>query len=422
MRRLFVVYGAALTSAVLLALIVPLGLLAGTLAKDRALTAARQEAQGLTVLVGSAGPARLQEAVQAVNHGDRRTTVFLPNGSAIGARAARTPHVALARTGVAFTAAARGGEQVLLPVAGQHGVAVIRTFVPDRLLRAGVTATWVTLGLVGTFLLGVAVAIGAVLAGRLSRSVTELADVAERVGAGDLDATVEPAGPAEVASVGRVLNGLGARISAMLARERQLGADLSHRLRTPVTALRLEVEALADPEERATMTGHVNALTAAVDAAVTAARAPAEPVVSVGCDATKVVSTRAEFWAVLAEETHRPFTLSVPDDSVWVSLSADRLGAALDALLDNVFSHTPPGTAFALTVELRGDGRVDVGVEDDGPGQPEEFQATDGVPGSTGVGLDLARRTAELAGGALTVRRGEAGGARAVLSLPFREP
>jgi signal transduction histidine kinase len=145
-------------------------------------------------------------------------------------------------------------------------------------------------------------------------------------------------------------------------------------------------------------------------------------VVSDGCDATKVVSTRAEFWAVLAEETHRPFTLSVPDDSVWVSLSADRLGAALDALLDNVFSHTPPGTAFALTVEPRGDGRVDVGVEDDGPGQPEEFQAADGVPGSTGVGLDLARRTAELAGGALTVRRGEAGGTRAVLSLPFREP
>ena len=50
MRRLLVVYGATLTAAVLLALLVPLGLLARTLAHDRALTAARQEAQGLTVI------------------------------------------------------------------------------------------------------------------------------------------------------------------------------------------------------------------------------------------------------------------------------------------------------------------------------------------------------------------------------------
>ncbi|HET7357019.1 MAG TPA: HAMP domain-containing sensor histidine kinase [Nocardioidaceae bacterium] len=423
MRRLFVVYGAALTSAVLLALLVPLGLTAGTLARDHALTAARQEAQGLTVLVASANRARLREAVQAVNHGDRRTTVFLPDGTVLGAPAPMTPSVGLARRGLAFTAAARGGEQVLLPVGGRDGaVAVIRTFVPDQVLSSGVLATWATLALVGVFLLGTAVAVGTVLAGRLSRSVTVLADVAERVGAGDLSATVEPAGPAEVSSVGLVLNGLGARITAMLSRERQLGADLSHRLRTPVTALRLDVEALADPQERARMTGHVDALTAAVDAAVTAARSPAEPVTCDGCDAARVVSTRAEFWSVLAAETRRPFTVSAPGSALWVPVSADRLGAALDALLDNVFSHTPSGTRFALAVTPGADGSVDVVVEDTGPGLAEPAHTGTNGCGSTGIGLDLARRTAEQAGGQVTVRRGDAGGARVVMSLPFREP
>lgn len=419
MRRLFVVYGAALTCAVLLALLVPLGLLAGTLAKDRAMTAARQEAQGLTVLVGSPGPARLREAVQAVNHGDRRTTVFLPDGTVVGAPATNGPSVALARNGVAFTAAAPGGQQVLLPVAGQHGVAVIRTFVPDRALRSGVTATWATLALVGVFLLGIAVAVGAALAGRLSRSVTVLADVAERVGGGDLSATVEPAGPAEVASVGRVLNGLGSRITQMLARERELSADLSHRLRTPVTALRLDVESLADPEEQARMTGHVDALTAAVDAAVSAARSHREPAACRGCDATRVVTTRAAFWGVLAEETQRPFTVSAPDDALWVPVSADRLGAALDALLDNVFSHTERGTPFTVAVGAGAPGTVEVVVEDGGAGVPQPARQR---PGSTGIGLDLARRTAEQAGGEVEVRRGDTGGARVVLSLPFHEP
>jgi len=422
MRRLFVVYGAALTSAVLLALLVPLGLTAGTLARDHAMTAARQEAQGLTVLVAAHNQARLREAVQAVNHGGRRTTVFLPDGTVVGAPATMTPSIGLARRGLAFTATARGGEQVLLPVGSGNGVAVIRTFVPDRMLSSGVMATWATLAAVGVFLLGTAVAVGAVLAGRLSRSVTVLADVAERVGAGDLSATVQPAGPPEVSSVGLVLNGLGARITQMLARERQLGADLSHRLRTPVTALRLDVEALADPEERARMTGHVDALTAAVDAAVTAARSPEVPVTCDRCDAARVVSTRAEFWSVLAAETHRPFTVSAPGGALWVPVSADHLGAALDALLDNVFSHTPSGTRFALAVTPGVDGTVDVVVEDAGPGLLEPLRPGVNGCGSTGIGLDLARRTAEQAGGQVTVRRGDAGGARVVMSLPFREP
>ncbi len=424
MRRLFVVYGVALTAAVLLALLVPLGLLARTLATDQAMTAARQEAQGLTVLAATSDRSRLREAVQALNNGDRRTTVFLPDGTAMGAAAARTPSVELAVRGQAFTATTGAGQEVLLPVAGADGVAVIRTFVPDSQLRAGVPAAWATLALVGAFLLGAAAVVGSALARRLSRSVTVLAEVAERVGAGDLNAKVEPAGPPEVVSVGRVLNDLGARIRQMLTQERELSADLSHRLRTPVTALRLDVDSLSDPEERARMAAHVDALTTAVDAAVSAARSPGRPPVPARCDAGQVVRERALFWSVLAEETHRPFTVSAPDAPVQVGVSADLLGAALDALMDNVLSHTPTGTPFALDVRTTRDGGVDVAVEDAGPGVAARELAHRGNSGagSTGIGLDVARRTAAHAGGRVAVRRGSAGGARVVMSFPATLP
>ena len=63
-------------------------------------------------------------------------------------------------------------------------------------------------------------------------------------------ARVEPAGPPEIVEVGDTLNRLAERIVELLAAERELVADLSHRLRTPITALRLDAERLADPDER----------------------------------------------------------------------------------------------------------------------------------------------------------------------------
>ena len=413
MRRLFVWYGTALASVVLVAMLVPLGLLASSLAHDRAVEQARQEAQGLGVIAGTGSRGQLRDSVEAVNTGARRTTVFLPGGDVVGDAAARSASVRLAARGHAFTANTTGGVEVLVPVAGATGVTVIRTFVPDSLLNQGVHSAWFTLGSVGVVLLTAAVVAGAVIARRLSRSVTELAHVADRVGAGDLSATIAPSGPAEVASVGRVLNGLGSRITSMLAHERELAADLSHRLRTPVTALRLDVEGLADPAERERMSGHIDALVEAVDAAVLAARSPLREDAEVRCDATAVVSDRARFWAVLADETARSLDVDVPDRSVEVPVRAADLGAALDALIDNVFGHTPDGTAFTVAVRPQPDGTVQVVVEDEGAGLVEPSLAERGRSGagSTGIGLDVARRTARGGGGdvAVEARPGRAG-------------
>ena len=422
MRRLLVLYGTALTSVLLVAFLVPLGLLAQSLAHDRAIETARQEQQSLSVIVANTAPSRLRQSLEAFNTGQRKATVFLPGGRVLGAPAARTDSVRLASTGRAFTASTDQGVELLLPVAGDDGTTVIRTFVPDALLTAGVDKAWITLAIVGVLLLIAAVAVADRIASRLSRSVRDLAEVAERVGQGDLAATVTPSGPHEISSVGRVLNSLGARIAAMLADERELGADLSHRLRTPVTALRLDVESLSDADERRRMTEHVDALVDAVDVAVSEARHPGH-VRDVGTsDAVEVVSERARFWEVLADETGRRLRVEVPPAPAFVSVSGRELGAALDALVDNVFGHTPAGTPFALVVDCDRGGLVEVAVEDEGTGIVEDELAERGVSGtgSTGIGLDVARRTAEHGGGDLRIERSASGGARIVMR--FRSP
>jgi signal transduction histidine kinase len=416
-----VLYGLAMTSVMLVAFLVPLGLLARSLAEERALAAARQDAQGVAVLAGGAAQddARLQAAVLAVNDGARRTTVFLPDGSVVGRKLAPTPAVDLAAAGRALTARADGGVEVVLPVAGAGGVAVVRTFVPDAELRQGVRESWLVLVGVGVGLLGVTAVAGVLIARRLTWSVLELSAVAQRLGAGDLTARVEPSGPAEVASVGRVLNGLGARVAGLLTAEREVVADLSHRLRTPITALRLDVDLLTDAEERARMSAHVDHLVAGVDDVIRTARQPVQDAPSRRCDAAAVVRERARFWGVLAADQGRGLRVDVPTDEVVVGLDATALGGALDVLVDNVFHHTPGRTPFALVVEP-GRATVRVGVEDDGPGLAGEELARRGRSGagSTGLGLDVARSTAERAGGRLLIEAGASGGARILLELP----
>ncbi len=410
-------YGLAMTSVVVVAFLIPLGMLARSLAAERGLAAGRQDAQSVAVFAGGTGQdaARLEAAVLSANSGQRRTTVFLPGDGTVGAPADRSPSVQLAALGRALTATTPGGAEVLVPVGGTAGVAVVRTFVPQSELSEGVLRSWIVLVAVGAVLLtGTAVA-GDRIAARLSRSVRDLALVADRLGNGDLSARVTPSGPPEVRSVGAVLNELGGRVGDLLADERELVADLSHRLRTPITALRLDVDLLADAGERDRMATHVEELVGAVDTIIHTARAHERrgPVV---CDAAAVVRERGRFWTVLAADQGREVEIVVPGTAP-VPVSAADLGAALDVLLDNVFRHTPPGTGFAVHVQEAG-GSFRVAVSDEGPGLSEPGLADRGRSGSggTGIGLDVARRTAAGCGGRLMVSSG-AGGVGTVVAL-----
>lgn len=411
------VVAAATTLLVVVAFLLPLGLLLRTLAADRAVSQARQEAQGLAVVVAVVpSRAQLEPAVSLVDSGSpREVTVFLPDGTSLGAPA--EPLGPLALSGRSFTADVEGGREVYVPVETGAGRAVVRSFVPEALLRRGVGSAFAVLVALGVGLLLVAVLVADRLARGVVRPVGALADAARRLADGELTARVEPDGPPEVREVGAAVNALGRRIDELLVAERESVADLSHRLRTPMTALRLDAEGLRDPVEAGRLGDDVAALERTVDEVIRGARRAVREGRHASCDAVGVVTERAAFWAVLAEDQGRPWRVDAPPGPLLVRLSAEDLAAAVDALLGNVFAHTPDDAGVEVSVSAVG-GHVRVEVADRGQGLPTDApeRGRSGA-GSTGLGLDIARRTAEASGGRLVLGGRAVGGASVRMEL-----
>jgi len=209
-------------------------------------------------------------------------------------------------------------------------------------------------------------------------------------------------------------------IGELLAAERESVADLSHRLRTPVTALRLDAEGLAEDAERSRLTADVAELSRLIDEVIREARRPEREGLGARSDARQVVADRVRFWAVLAEDTVRRMDVDLPDQAVLVRCSPEDCAITVDALLGNVFAHTPDGTPFEIRLVARPGGGGTLVVRDDGPGLPALDVTARGTSsgGSTGLGLDIVRRTAESAGGALRIGSSPMGGTQVAVDLP----
>ncbi|GGK82725.1 two-component sensor histidine kinase [Sphaerisporangium melleum] len=422
MRRWLALLVAATTSLVLIALLVPLALLVRALAESGAVTQATAEAQSVAAVVGTADAAGLTLTAERTSAaGGHAITVFLPDGQVVGARAARSPAVELAARGQSLTAETPSGLEVLVAVQGlPAGTAVVRAFLGEDDLRRGVREVWLGMLVLGLTLIGVGIGVADRLALALTRPMSEMARVSHRLAAGDLTARTTPGGPPEVRDVGLALDHLAGRISDLLAEERESAADLSHRLRTPLTGLRLEAESLSDPEEAARLGTRVDALERAVTSVIQDVRRRSREQAS--CDAARVVAERVAFWSVLAEDQGRAAEVAVPPGPLEVAVSAAELSACVDALLGNVFAHTPEGAAFSVRLAPEPGGALLV-VADHGPGfrplggSGHPLERGRSGAGSTGLGLDIARRTAEASGGSLTLDAAPGGGARVVLRL-----
>ncbi|GAA3747109.1 signal transduction histidine kinase [Spinactinospora alkalitolerans] len=420
-RRLTILVGAT-TSLVLVAFLVPLALLVQTVAYDQALNSASLEARTLSVVAATGDEASLRATVQRTNSGEPfPVTVFLPGGRVIGEPAPESAAVRLARSGRTFNAELPdGGVEVLFSVGAPDGTSVTRVLVSEEQLRSGVYRAWLILALMGVALLLISLAVANRLARSLVRSIDELAGASHRLAEGDLSAQARPDGPPEINAVAATLNTLAARISDLLVGERERVADLSHRVRTPLTALKLDAESVRDPEERERLETSIAALERAVTQSINDARRPAED--GGRCDATRVVRDRVEFWTVLAEDQERRLDAELPDRPLAVGVAGDELESAVDALLGNVFAHTPEGTAFSVRLRAADGGGAVLVVEDEGPGLSRSPQRGESGAGSTGLGLDIARRAAEGSGGSfaadspvgarITLRLGPAGDPR----------
>lgn len=423
---------------VAVAFLIPLGLVVQQLAEERARAdAERQAAAVAAVLAVKADQVTIENTIAAVS-GDAagRVTVHGLRGFAIGTgRASKEKVDAAAAKESSGLVDVSGGKSFLQPARLSDGTtAVVEVFVPSSELNKGVGIAWLTLFALAVGLVAASVWVGDRLAHKVVGAAKSFAQAARSLNDGQLGVRVQQGGPLELIEAGQAFNAMAERVLTLLQGERELIADLSHRLRTPLTALRLDAEPISGPAgERVRRS--INNLEIEVDQLIRSARQPPAntgEITKVGadglpvgpkCDASEIVRERMSFWAAVAGDQGRTCkrvgaTLPAP-----VPVPRADLAAALDALLGNVFRYTPQGTPIEVAVTRR-DGWVAVRVDDGGPGIPDPEAAMQrGVSnkGSTGLGLAIAHRLAAEVNGAVNIGRSRFGGASVVVLLPDAE-
>ncbi|MEU5164281.1 HAMP domain-containing sensor histidine kinase [Streptomyces sp. NPDC020875] len=427
MRWALVKVALAVTTMVVVAFAVPLGLVIKEMARDRALSNAERQAAAIAPTLSiTTERAPLEIALLATTAGTSgELSIHVPADGVepavdIGTpRAGRADYAYVQQLLRVSTTKVNGGTALLQPTVLRNGkVAVVEVFVPNPDMSRDIVTAWLMLAGVGVALIVGSVAVADRLGVRMVRSAKRLAGGARELGEGKLGARVPEEGPTELRSAAIAFNAMADQVVQLLANERELAADLSHRLRTPLTVLRLNAASLGDGPAAEQTRAAVEQLEREVDIIIRTAR-EAKPQTTpigagAGCDASEVVRERMDFWSALAEDEGRKVRVAGVDRPVRIPVARPELAAALDALLGNVFRHTPEGTAFSVDVH-NGEDAVIVLVSDAGPGIADPAAAlvrgNNGArDGSTGLGLDIVRRVAESTGGDVRIGSSVLGG------------
>ncbi|MFN2495042.1 MAG: sensor histidine kinase [Pseudonocardiaceae bacterium] len=314
------------------------------------------------------------------------------------------------RTGRAVLGVDPGPDAVAesLPL-GQRGTA--RLAVPGEAMRRTQMQAVALVGLLVVLSVGLGAGIATVTARRLAGPLQDVAERAARLGAGDFRPAPRRHGIPELDRVANVLDTSAAALAELVQRERDLVGDVSHQLRSRLTALQLRLDELAAHPDPATAAEaeaaleQAERLSAVLDellrATEEARAATAEPVLLAGLLGDVVADWRAQ-----AKAAGRSLRLRA-GGGLRARVTPGRLREALGVLIDNALRHG--GGDVTLSVRPGGVGRegmVVVEVTDAGDGVPEALAPhvfDRGVSGasSTGVGLALARALVEADGGRL---------------------
>ena len=320
---------------------------------------------------------------------------------------------------------------VAAPVVQDYGiVAAVRLSLPESIVEEEVaeTARWLVV-----FVLCVIVA-AALVAWLLARSIASplrrLAGVAHDLPE-DLELRAEEdRGPAEVRAVARALNSTARRLSGIMQRTQRVAADASHHLRTPLTGVRLRLEAIEETSDQPEVQAEARAATAEVDRlnrrieqVLALARADAGQSAVEPQDASTMVSDRVAMAAAMFEEREIVLTSTV-SEGVVVMTPTGLLARVVDELLGNALQYA----RGRVDVSLHRDGaRAVLSVADDGPGVAaaeresvfDRFtRGSASVPGGSGLGLALVRESVVGIGGSAQAQQSRWGGLDVVVTLP----
>jgi signal transduction histidine kinase len=282
---------------------------------------------------------------------------------------------------------------------------------------------------VGLAALALGLALAWVLAGSLARPLRALARTARRVEEGELDARAEVTGASEQREVALAFNDMTERLGQVLEAQREFVGNASHQLRTPLTGLRLRLEAAElkakDPAVRQELQlaeAEVERLTRLLNALLTLAREGDRPTLRAPVSLRAAAEAAHERWLPRAEASGHRLELD-GDDEAFVRAGEEDVAIALDNLIENALVYAPTGTR--VTVSWAADGRL--AVSDEGPGVPageerqvfERFRRGRSDRPGTGLGLAIVETLARRWGGSASIRNRTQGGAQAEIVLPL---
>lgn len=348
------------------------------------------------------------------------------------------PEIVTALTGRPATgereSATLGGQLffVAVPVlSGDAIVGAVRITTPAGAVDDAVAQRVSGLLLVVGISILIAVLAASVLAWTVTRPLERLTASTGRFAGGDLEARAEEReGPPEVRALATAFNSMAAQIGDLVERQRQFAGTASHQLRTPLTALRVRLESLADgldgePAVHAEAAiAETDRLRRMIEGLLILTRVDDAVVPPVTVDLASTVRERAEHWTPLAEESSVRITVVAPDRPVMVSAVPGAPEQIIDNLIDNALDVSPSGGELRLELRRGAADAVEIHVIDDGPGLgPEEREAAFGrfwrgrraTAGGSGLGLAIVRQLAQAGGGTAELRAAESGGIDAVV-------
>ncbi|MCB0212647.1 MAG: HAMP domain-containing protein, partial [Anaerolineae bacterium] len=287
---------------------------------------------------------------------------------------------------------------------------------------------------------GLAVLVSIIIARGLAVPLRRLSSAAGQISQGQLDQRVPVQGADEMAQLATSFNQMAANLERAEQLRRHLMADVAHELRTPVSVIQGNLQAILEdvfPLEKAEIASIYDE-TVILSRLITDLRELAQAeagqlalnqeLVEVG----PLIENMADLFRGLAHEKNVALEIELADDLCTVSADPDRVRQVLNNLLANAIRYTPEGgqVQVVVTRSQASDQVIHIAVVDTGPGIPaadvphvfDRFWRADKSrsrrEGGSGLGLAIAKYLVEAQGGVIGVESVEGRGSRFWFTLP----
>jgi signal transduction histidine kinase len=295
---------------------------------------------------------------------------------------------------------------------------------------------------------GIAMSLGYFLSTALTDNIVTLNGAAQQIARGNLQVRVPVIGRNEMADLAHTFNEMAAQLEAAARQQRELDtlrrdlvAWVGHDLRTPLTSIRVILEALADGvvEDPATVQRyletaqrHIRALSALIDDLFEMAQLDAGglPLERHPNSISDLISDTLETFSALAARQGVKLEGSVAPGLDPVCMDAQKIGRVLVNLVSNALRHTPAGGVVQMRASVGAEG-VRVEVRDTGEGiSPQDLphifeqfyrgeKSRSRDTGGSGLGLAIAQGIVEAHGGRIGVESTPGQGACFFFNLPM---